>query len=75
MWQQGYGMTTGATRDHGDADGDGDVDGRDYMAWQQQVTTAEPLSSVEAVSVPEPTAAWAAAMMLVHSLLSRAMVR
>lgn len=75
MWQQGYGMTVNATRANGDADGDGDVDGRDFLEWQRQVTTAEPLNNIEALAVPEPSATWAAAMMLVQSLLSRAMVR
>jgi beta-glucanase (GH16 family) len=69
MWQVGYGMSTGADREHGDADGDGDVDGRDYLAWQREVTTTEPLSATS--SVPEPSAAWAAAMMFLYTHLGR----
>jgi beta-glucanase (GH16 family) len=69
MWQLGYGMSTGATRENGDADGDGDVDGRDYLAWQRQVTTSEPLSAT--ASVPEPSSAWAAAVMFIYTHLAR----
>jgi hypothetical protein len=34
----------------GDADGDGDVDGRDFLVWQRQVAASAP----EFASVPEP---------------------
>jgi beta-glucanase (GH16 family) len=69
MWQLGYGMSTGADRENGDADGDGDVDGRDFLAWQKQVTATEPLSAT--ASVPEPSTAWAAAMMFIYTHLGR----
>jgi beta-glucanase (GH16 family) len=69
MWQLGYGTSSGADRENGDADGDGDVDGRDYLAWQRQVTANEPLSAT--ASVPEPSTAWAAAMMFIYTHLGR----
>ena len=34
VWQIGYG--TGIAHNQGDADGDADVDGRDFLAWQRQ---------------------------------------
>ena len=74
IWQNGYGTPTDATREDGDADGDGDVDGRDFLAWQSQSTSSEALSNVEALAVPEPAAIWAAAVVLVNSLLSRGVV-
>jgi beta-glucanase (GH16 family) len=67
-WQNGFGMSTGANREDGDADGDGDVDGRDFMTWQQQISAPEAVSSL---SVPEPSATWAAAWVFVQSLLTR----
>jgi hypothetical protein len=51
VWQNSYGMKTGATRLMGDANGDGDVDGRDFLVWQQQVAASAP----EFAAVPEPT--------------------
>jgi hypothetical protein len=51
IWQNSYGMATGATRTMGDANGDGDVDGRDFLVWQQQVAASAP----EFAAVPEPT--------------------
>lgn len=71
IWQTGYGTGSGATREDGDADGDGDVDGRDFLAWQRQVTSPEALT---VVSVPEPSATWAAAMVFLKTLLSRGRV-
>jgi beta-glucanase (GH16 family) len=68
VWQNAYGLSTGADREDGDADGDGDVDGRDFLAWQRELTPAE---GVSALSVPEPSASWAAAWMFINSLLSR----
>jgi hypothetical protein len=39
---------------NGDADLDGDVDGEDFLAWQQQGGAAP--AAAAASSVPEPTA-------------------
>jgi autotransporter-associated beta strand protein len=52
IWQGGYGTETGATKLDGDSDNDGDVDGRDFLAWQRQLTSVSPSS---AVAVPEPS--------------------
>lgn len=52
--------------EQGDADGDGDVDGADFLTWQREIGEATPLSafagdslaepSFSATAVPEPTA-------------------
>ena len=34
-WAANFGTTTGATPSVGNADGDGDVDGNDFLAWQR----------------------------------------
>lgn len=49
LWKTGFGMQTGAGRTNGDADGNGAVDGADFLSWQRQYTGP---SSVTAV--PEP---------------------
>ena len=46
IWQTGYGTASGATRLMGDANGDGDVDGRDFLVWQRGETT-DPFSATE----------------------------
>lgn len=51
-WQNNYGLASGATRAQGDANGDGEVNGRDFLIWQQQANNAPPALA----SVPEPTA-------------------
>lgn len=71
MWQQGYGLSSGATRENGDADGDGDVDGKDFLAWQNQYSPPQQLSTIEAATVPEPMTPWAAVVFLMYSTLSR----
>jgi endonuclease/exonuclease/phosphatase family metal-dependent hydrolase len=50
-WQTSYGMTSGATRAMGDANGDGRIDGRDFLTWQRQSNGGSPALS----AVPEPT--------------------
>ncbi len=56
------GMESGASFDQGDADGDGDVDGGDFLVWQQMLGTATSLSEfsdaalASGSAVPEPTA-------------------
>lgn len=53
-----FGLASGALFDKGDADMDGDVDGRDYMIFQQHYgETTTPISAV-----PEPGAATLAAV-------------
>lgn len=51
-WDSGYGTPAGASHAQGDADDDGDVDGRDLLVWQQQAEGGSPLAAVQ--SVPEP---------------------
>ena len=57
-WRGGFGRTTGATKLQGDADGDRDVDGRDFLVWQRQV------SAPVAAAVPEPSGGAGAACVL-----------
>jgi len=52
-WSTGFGMTTAATHFDGDADGDGDVAGSDFLIWQQQAGSSVALS-VPQQAVPEP---------------------
>lgn len=55
LWQAGYGVSTGATYQDGDADGDGAVTGRDFLIWQREAGSGAivPLSGLAAV--PEPS--------------------
>jgi hypothetical protein len=46
LWQSSYGVSAA-----GDADGDGDTDGKDFLVWQRAV---QGLSTLSAVIVPEP---------------------
>jgi hypothetical protein len=52
-WKTGFGKTDAATRAHGDADGDHDVDGEDYLLWQRQSGSSATTVSANA-PVPEP---------------------
>ena len=36
QWRANFGLATGATHMQGNADFDGDVDGGDFLIWQQQ---------------------------------------
>lgn len=51
-WQIGFGNSTAAHRTDGDANDDGDIDGGDFLLWQQQFSDGVNASSV---AVPEPT--------------------
>jgi len=53
FWQAGFGMASGATASDGDADFDGDVDGNDFLTWQNSSASASELSSA-ITGVPEP---------------------
>jgi hypothetical protein len=61
-WKSGFGTSITAAHDQGDADGDQDVDGGDFLLWQRQLGMSSPLPS--ATNVPEPatlllvTVAW-----------------
>jgi hypothetical protein len=52
-WNQNYGLANGATRAQGDANGDGMVNGTDFLIWQRMRGTAAPTGA----PVPEPHAA------------------
>lgn len=66
LWSAGLGMTSGATNANGDADKDFDVDGADFLAWQQNYGySALDVGGPAQVGVPEPggmaLAVWALA--------------
>jgi hypothetical protein len=52
-WQNGYGITGTAEHHQGDADGDMEVDGTDFLTWQIQLTGNLSLQAVS-IAVPEP---------------------
>jgi hypothetical protein len=66
MLSSNIGTFANATFEQGDADGDGDVDGNDFLAWQRELGPATPMSAFGSASsggsalnsnaVPEPTA-------------------
>ena len=37
IWSANFGIGTGATQSMGDTDGDGDVDGADFLEWQREL--------------------------------------
>lgn len=49
IWSSGYGMNAA-----GDADGDGDTDGRDFLIWQRQASAQTTNIASINVTVPEP---------------------
>ncbi len=57
MWKGAFGQNA-----NGDADGDNDTDGRDFLMWQRNfgVTASLPAGSGAFAAVPEPTGALAA---------------
>ena len=62
IWKAHDGMTSGASVLDGDADGDGDVDGADFLKWQRNVGKPGPPwpgagsgSGSALAGVPEPT--------------------
>jgi hypothetical protein len=53
-WQNGYGITVATDHHQGDADGDQNVNGKDFLIWQRQFT--DNLSNLSLLtSVPEPS--------------------
>jgi uncharacterized protein (TIGR03790 family) len=52
MWNASYSKNRG-----GDADGDGDTDGRDFLIWQRQATAQTTNTAAINVTVPEPGSA------------------
>jgi hypothetical protein len=66
IWSNAYGLT-----DAGDADGDGDTDGRDFLYWQRNFR-AEPAGLLaEARIVPEPSSFFLSSGILVLGLMLR----
>ena len=57
MWKGAFGLNS-----NGDADGDNDSDGRDYLIWQRNfgATSSLPAGSGAFAPVPEPSGALAA---------------
>lgn len=51
-WQANFGSSVSASRDHGDVEGDGDVDGGDFLAWQRQLGSGAAVGPP--ATVPEP---------------------
>ena len=54
-WQRGYGITENAQLQHGDATGDGAVNGIDLQHWFLQFGTSNSPSSILSIAVPEPS--------------------
>ncbi len=54
-WEDGFGISTGATPTDGDANGDNDVDGSDFLTWQQAFIGLPPILSTISTPVPEPS--------------------
>ncbi|WP_428307029.1 hypothetical protein [Lacipirellula sp.] len=69
IWQRGSGIASGATREQGDADGDGVVGPLDLDAWKTNFGTGA--AAVVVAAVPEP----AAALLMGAAVLSIAAVR
>jgi hypothetical protein len=53
LWKTGFGLGGRATHMQGDADGDSDADGRDFLVWQRQLGYVAPTAGLNA-AVPEP---------------------
>ncbi len=53
-WRTGFGLSGSATHMQGDADGDHDVDGDDFLIWQRQLGSGPPVFGAADV-VPEPS--------------------
>lgn len=53
LWQSGFGTSPNASHVEGDADGDHDVDGADFLTWQREFL-ATPASASLSNVVPEP---------------------
>jgi secreted trypsin-like serine protease len=63
-WRANFGLPNGAAKDQGDANNDGDVDGGDFLIWQQQFSG--PAVRDAAKAIPEPKTA----LLIVSGLLA-----
>jgi hypothetical protein len=52
VWRTGFGKSTGGTITHGNADGDADVDGADFLQWQRSLVP--PATAPATAAIPEP---------------------
>jgi hypothetical protein len=73
IWQRGLGISSGAERDDGDANGDHAVNAADLAAWRNAYASAEPAMIPAATAVPEPAGvrAWAAALAAIAAMVRR----
>lgn len=69
-WRLGFGAGSSATRASGDGNGDGRVDGTDFLIWQRQLTTLA-LESAASYPAPEPSSAWLLSMATAAIAVSR----
>ncbi len=66
-WQNSYGLGPG-----GDANGDGQTNGTDFLIWQSQ--SGLPAITATSTTIPEPTTLGLATLVFLGSLLSRRIV-
>jgi GH25 family lysozyme M1 (1,4-beta-N-acetylmuramidase) len=66
-WQNGFGMSSGATNGDGDADGDADVDGFDFLTWQRNRSAG----GSALFAVPEPGSGFVSLVFLAIGSLRR----
>ena len=71
-WQAGFGTNASASHGDGDTDGDEDVDGGDFLVWQQEFGTAT--VSLENAAVPEPASCMLLLAFAVFALTSSRMM-
>jgi len=74
VWSTNFGLAGAATRAHGDADLDEDVDGDDFLFWQRQLTIGAAAIGSQTV-VPEPTTALLLAALALGLVAARATTR
>ena len=73
VWQQHYGLASGATSATGDADADGAVAGDDFLRWQRDFGLTPPNAALAAV--PEPATLLLSAVGGILLLVARSRVR
>ncbi len=70
LWEAGFGTSTGATHANGNADGDQDVDGADFLQWQREFSSL-PAPASPSITVPEPASLSLMAAMILAAQGSR----
>ncbi|MCA9237224.1 MAG: PEP-CTERM sorting domain-containing protein [Planctomycetales bacterium] len=73
VWQQNYGLASGATPATGDADADGAVNGGDFLQWQRDFGLTPPSAALAAV--PEPATLLLSAVGGILFLVARSRAR